>query len=415
LRTACVLKGKTFKGTNGNLKMNNIPTPEQIFSGDIIESLKAEPKENSDSEPVSNTPTIKIPTAPDFLRLNLGDIDWLVEDLIPSGGRALVVAKRESYKTWLALHIAKCITEGLPLWGAIPTHKSKVLYISNDDPARSFQKRLDVFNFNGDLFIYHPALPNFSIEQDNGSFESVKELVEKEEIGMVIVDILRNTHNRDSNTDKDSKIVLEKFKELKENTPNLVIIFLIHPSKEQVFEKRFSRRQSEEAVGSYYWEAAVDTVLSLTKTVEEDVDQVVITVTKNKQSEERIKPFIGIRRKGSGPVEFIYEESVPDKLKIEQANEYILQVLEEKSYTRQQIIELVVASKICGPRLVEEALKGLKAQKLIVHTSTKPHIYSLVIDEPVEDSANRNGIYEVQSAETLTQPELLYREEANGK
>ncbi len=401
-----------------NKNQNNIDANDTFSEDEFEETMKLlsldEPENEEINECVSSL-DIKIPSAPDFIALDFGNIDWLVEDLIPSGGSAIVVAKRESYKTWLALHIAKCITEGLPLWGAIPTHKSKVLYISNDDPARSFQKRLDVFNFNGDLYVYHPALPTFSIEQDNGSFESVKELVEKEKIGLVIVDILRNTHNKDSNTDKDSKIVLEKFKELRKNNPNLVFIFLIHPSKEQSFEKRFSRRQSEEAVGSYYWEAAVDTVLSLTKTVEEDADQVVITVTKNKQSEERIKPFIGVRRKGTGPVEFIYEESIPDKLKIEQANEYILEILEKENYTRQQILDSVVASKICGSRLAEEALKGLSNQKLIIHTSTRPHIYSLVIDEPVEDSANRNGIYGVQSAETLIQPELLSREGVNGK
>lgn len=361
---------------------------------------------------------IIIPTAPDFLKLEFGDTDWLVQDLIPVGGSGIIVAKRESFKTWLALYLSQCVTQGLPFWDKFSTHKNKVLYITNDDPTRSFQKRLEIFHFDDKFFIYHPNLPNFSIEQGNGSFESVKRLVTEEKIGLVIVDILRNTHNKDSNTDKDSKLVLDKFKDLREENLNLVLIFLMHPSKEQPLEKRFNRRQSEEAVGSYYWEAAVDTVLSLTKTTEDDVDQVIICVTKNKQSEKKIKQFIGIQRKGEGSVEFIYEEKIPDKLKVAQAKEYIPQILSEKNYTRKEIIDLCIANHICSSRTVEQALKELHLVGEVTHTDSKPHIYSLVKDQAQEDSANRNTIYDLRNAELQIKPnqtELSYIEEDDEK
>lgn len=371
-------------------------------------------KEDKDFEYLK---TIHIPSVGEFLSQEFGNVDWLVEGLIPTGGSAIIVAKRESYKTWQALHIAKCVSEGLQVWGVIPTQKGSVLYISNDDPPRSFQKRLDSFNFNPDVvFVYHRGLERpFSVDQENGSFESVKSLIKEKEISLVIVDILRNTHNKDSNTDKDSKLVFEKFNELRESNPNLTFIFLIHPSKEQAFERKFARRQSEEAVGSYYWEAAVDTVISLNKSTDEDIDQVAITVTKNKQSEKKIKPFVGIRRKGENVVEFIYEESITDKLKIDQAKDYILQILSDNNQTRQQIIDLAVESKICGERFVETALKELTDKSLVTHTTSKPHIYSLVNKDTVDDSANRNGIYGLRNAESLTQAEISYSEEADGK
>jgi hypothetical protein len=364
---------------------------------------------------VQENSTIVIPNALEFLKQEFGDTDWLVEGLIPVGGSGIIVAKRESYKTWLALYTAYCITKGLPLWDKFFTNKNKVLYITNDDPPRNFQKRLDTFSFDDSFFVYHQALPSFSIEQVNGSFEAVKKIIKQEGIGVLIVDILRNTHNKDSNTDKDAKLVFDEYKKLREANPSLVLLFLIHPSKEQQLEKRFGKRQSEEAVGSYYWEASVDTVLSLTKTTEDDVDQIVITVTKNKQSEKKIKPFIGIQRKGEGKIEFIYEEKIPDKLKVAEAKEYIQQILSEKTYYRKEIIDLCVADQICKSRTAEQALKELNDEERVTHTESKPHVYSLVAQsQSINDSANRNTNNDLRNAEPgLTQTELSYQEEVS--
>ncbi len=360
-------------------------------------------------------PTIIIPNALEFAEHNFGDVEWLIENLIPIAGSAIIVAKRESFKTWLAIYIAYHVTNGIPLWDRFATQKDKVLYITNDDPPRNFQKRLGTFSFDASFFIYHQGLSPFSIDQDNGSFEAVKRIISQEKIGLIIVDILRNTHNKDSNTDKDAKLVFDRYKELREGNLNLVLIFLIHPSKEQPMEKRFGKRQSEEAVGSYYWEASVDTVLSLTKTTEDEVDQVVITVTKNKQSEKKIKPFIGIQRKGEESVEFIYEEKIPDKLKVAEAKEYIQQILSEKDYLRKEIIDLCVTDQICKSRTAEQALKELNDEERVTHTESKPHTYSLVVQkQPTNDSTNRNTNNDLRNAESdLTQTELQYTEEAD--
>ena len=363
----------------------------------------------------------KIPSVLEFLNEEFGDIQWLIKDLIPLAGTAIIVAKRESYKTWLALYIAHCITQGLALWNKIETAKTKVLYISNDDPPPSFQSRLRTFSFTGDFFVYHRNLPDFSIDQQNGSFASVKAKIKEQGIGLLIIDILRNTHNRDSNTDRETKLVLDKYKELREANPKLVIVFIIHPSKELPPDKRIMRRQSEEAVGSYLWEAGVDTVISLTKSTEEDgTDTVVVNVTKNKQSEKtKPKPFIGIRRRPDQSVEFIFEEHIPDKLKIEAAKEYILGILSQRRCTRKELIDLTVTAGICGKRLVEEALRELNNEKRVVHTETRPHIYSFPQDEPGDETAGRNSIYDLRNAESsdtpLTQQELSYTEEADEK
>lgn len=356
---------------------------------------------------------IKIPSASEFLKEEFGSTDWLIENLIPAGGSAIIVAKRESFKTWLALYLSNCITKGLSLWNKIPTHKDKVLYITNDDPSRNFQKRLSIFNFDNSFFVYHAGLTPFTIEQANGSFEAVKKLVSEVNIGLVIVDILRNTHNKDSNTDKEAKLVFDKYKELREGNPNLSFIFLIHPSKEQALEKKFGKRQSEEAVGSYYWEAAVDTVISLTKTVDElQSDLVQITVTKNKQSDKKIKPFIGVRRKVDSPIEFIYEEVIPEKLKLETAKDQLLQFLEEKEKARRdEIIDFLVATNVCSKRTAEQAISICQKEGNVSHTQSKPYFYYL--SENIPQTANSNNNYGIAESSKQLQINETPKKEPN--
>ena len=354
---------------------------------------------------------IHIPNAIEFSQLDFGDIDWVVDDLIPIGGRAIIVARRESYKTWLALYLAECITRGVPLWDRFNTHKLKVLYIANDDPQKNFQSRVKIFNLGSEFFVYHNALPKFTVEKTSDGFEAVKKLIADEGIGLVIVDIVRNTHDRDSNTDKDSKAVLEKFAELRESNPNLTFIFIIHPSKENTFERNYKKRNVEEAVGSYYWEAAVDTVISLIKQTEEDQSDVVqITVTKNKQSDKKFKPFIGITRKFNCPIEFTYGDFIPDKLKIQAAKDAIVQFLIDNGETqRKEIITFLDTNDICKSRIAEIALPELVKEKKIKHTKSRPYKYSLV-----EDETQTADIYkecDVAESKEVEQPQIFGEED----
>lgn len=342
----------------------------------VFESIKKRELSNRQEEHYEE---VNIPNAMEFMKQDFGETDWLIDNLIPSGGSAILVAKRESYKTWLALYISECVTHGSALWGKFITNKTNVLYISNDDPAGSFKNRLEHFDFNESLFIYHQALPIFMLEGNNGSFESVHKLVIEKRIGMVIVDILRNTHNRDSNTDKDSMSIMNKFKELRSENVDLVFLFISHPSKENSFEKRFGGRKSEEAVGSYYWEAAVDTVLSLSKdTDSEQTDSVVITVTKNKQSEEKHKPFVGIQKAHNGSIKFVYEEKLPEKFqpKTEIAEEAIIDLVKNTpNILRCDLIDELVSEGICSARTVETILPQMVKDKKLILISKNPHKY----------------------------------------
>jgi len=386
--------------------INRRKEDERTAKGNAIRSLKH--IFGIGKSPESKHQIIKIPNVSEFTKQDFGTTAWQVDGVIPYGGSVIIVAKRESYKTWFALYLASCISKGEMLWNTFGTKQDKILYISNDDPARNFQSRLVNFDFDNAFFVYHSSLPPFSVDQDDdSSFLAVKNLIKQEKINVLIIDILRNTHNKDSNSDKEAKQVFDKYKEFRQENQNLVFVFLIHPSKEQAFEKKFSKRQTEEAIGSYYWEASVDTVLSLTKSTDDNLtDSVVFHVTKNKQSDKKIKPFVGIRRKHESQVEFIYEESIPDKLKIEEAKEFILNLLATDTYNRQGIITVLKDNNICGSRITEEALKQLNDANLVTHTTKKPHIYSLstALDD---NSALRNTNNILRTAESSDDVEQL--------
>ena len=83
-----------------------------------------------------------------------------------------------------------------------------------------------------------------------------------------------------------------------------------------------------------------------------------------------------------GRLDFIYGgEFQEEKLKKEEAKGAILEFLEEQGLKRQEIIDRLASNNICGSRTAEGALKELKNEGNIKHTSKKPHIYSLVEGE----------------------------------
>lgn len=346
---------------------------------------------------VPKLPDIHIPNATEFINQDFGKVGWVIENVLPIEGSLFIVARRGSYKTWLALHISKCITEGLPVFGKFKAEKNSVLYIANDDPVHNFKDRVLTFEFNDQFYIYHGHLPRFSIEGTSGGFEAVKKQISNQNIGVVVVDLLRHTHDRDSNTDKDTKFVFDKFKELREANPSLALIFLSHPTKEHDYERRFGGRKQEEAVGSYLWEGAVDTVISLTKKEDGFSDSVIVTFTKNKQSAKKIIPFVGIKREVDELPEYVYEEATVGLLKSDEAEKFILDSLAKGDIERQVIINGLKTGSICSERTASDILQKLVSEGKISHTISKPHIYRLAQSN---DSANGNSLYMLQDAES---------------
>lgn len=67
---------------------------------------------------------------------------WAVENLIPSQAMTILAGKSASFKTYIGLHMAVCISEGMKLFGKIPTEAARVLYIDEETGEAEIQNRI---------------------------------------------------------------------------------------------------------------------------------------------------------------------------------------------------------------------------------------------------------------------------------
>lgn len=79
----------------------------------------------------------QIPTLGD---LPSGDVDWTVEGMIPAGSVVLWAGESGSYKTWLALSLAKAVSEGSDFLGR-KTLQRPVLYLDRENPSQLIRER----------------------------------------------------------------------------------------------------------------------------------------------------------------------------------------------------------------------------------------------------------------------------------
>jgi len=72
--------------------------------------------------------------------LPVGDVDWVVEGMIPAGSVVLWAGESGSYKTWLSLWLAKAVSEGGDFLGR-KTVQREVLYLDRENPLQLIRDR----------------------------------------------------------------------------------------------------------------------------------------------------------------------------------------------------------------------------------------------------------------------------------
>lgn len=86
-------------------------------------------RERMDSNIFQEKLEAKIMTAEDILNLPPQPSLWVVDKLIPEGCTFLSGLPKH-YKSYLSLHLADCLTSGLPFLGKFQVKKKRVMYQS---------------------------------------------------------------------------------------------------------------------------------------------------------------------------------------------------------------------------------------------------------------------------------------------
>lgn len=189
---------------------------------------------------------------------NVQDPTWLIPGILPSQGTGMIYGTRGTYKSFLALDMALCLSFGIPgQWDAPPV-KNDVLFLAGEGPVATARKRWpawmewrEIELRNNHRFMIKDRVPFYS---DTDGWEHVKADVAElnAKPALIVIDTLsRLMTGFDENAAKDATLITG-FMEQLARYYECFVLAIHHAGKDE----------NKGARGSSVFEANMDTVIS---------------------------------------------------------------------------------------------------------------------------------------------------------
>lgn len=281
--------------------------------------------------------------------------EWIVEKLVPSNGITALSGEPGSYKSYLSLYIAQCVSNGSMVFDRFKTSKTNVLIIDEEEHPSILQKRAKQMKINRESGIFFRPLKGFKI--NNGEqLDALLRFITKKKIKLVIFDSFRRILTGNEN---DSEIVNEAHTAYKKIVAiGASVITLHHHRKGQ----QGQGEDNDPIRGSTDILAGVDCHLQI------KVKKPLLTITQKKlRVAEVINPFSIEVVGDEDNIEFKFiSDSVIDK-KSDLAESLIISLLEDseqKYITRKEVVSVLKKNNI-GTSSVDRAIEELKFKSKI--------------------------------------------------
>ncbi len=285
-----------------------------------------------------------------ILKTDFGPELWTVDQLIPQKSITAITGVPGSFKTWLTLDIARCISRGIDFLDQFKTNKGKVLVIDKENHLQHIQKRLKMLNVRDDPIFYIEKVDDFLID-DQKSFAIIADMVKEMKIELVIFDSLVRIHSGDENESKDISKAMNLFRKI--TRMGSTVVFIHHNRK----EKANTQSSTNSVRGSSDILAGIDCLIQISKPTK---NQIRVAQSKLRQGEE-IEPFnINIViSEDKSQMKFEYAGNVmPDSNASNEILEEILNLLKDGAEkTRQELIKMLPEEYTA--LTIDEALKIL--------------------------------------------------------
>lgn len=127
-------------------------------------------------------------TAKQMAEQELGDVQWLIKDILPQGF-AFLAGRPKMRKSFMAIQMSLCIVSNEPFLGYEVMKSGRVLYISLEDNARRLKKRMLNMGINAET----KGLDLLEIEEtwpklNKGGLEKLLERLAKKKYILCIID-----------------------------------------------------------------------------------------------------------------------------------------------------------------------------------------------------------------------------------
>lgn len=301
------------------------------------------------------TPLLTFISGKEFLGMEFEEQKWLVDNFILSSGMSVLSGIEGSYKSWLSLYLAQCVSEGKPFFDKWETARGNVLIIDKENTKATLHERMRLLGISPTENIYLLGKGEFwadKVEEMQGTLAFVRD----HDIKLVIIDTLIRVHGANENDASEMSKVLEKIGLF---TQEEAAVLLLHHLKKPTLGASQSLRDLLR--GTTDISAKIDTHFSISK-----MEHLLKIEFGKNRTAKMLPPFLVefISSEKDCKFEFVKElESVESKVKSLILEDEILAMLESGSMTRKGIVNAF------GPNIsassIDRVLKNLKEQNKI--------------------------------------------------
>ena len=278
---------------------------------------------------------------------------WLVQDLIPTGGITILSGEPGSYKTWLLQEIGRQVAVGGKVFNQFATQKGNVLFIDEENSNGLLKIRFTVLGVTNHSGIYLNIKGGFHADNER-DLNKLIEFIESYDIKLVCIDSLVRIHSKEENVANQMAAL---FNALTRITRLGATLLMTHHHRKQ---SSSAGSVSSDLRGSSDILAAIDCHLS----VQVNKGDKIITLSQNKiRNAPEMQPIDLQIKLEDGLISFVYQGIKVEVDKIQKLGKQILELLESGAKTRQEIDELLVGKY--GKNAIGEALAFLEESEEI--------------------------------------------------
>ncbi len=315
---------------------------------DNFEKLKEEAKKDLST---------KIIKSENLSNLDIPEVEFVVERLIPKKAITFITGNPSSGKSWLMLEVSKSVASGELFFDKFKTLKGNVLYIDEESPLSEVKRRWLMLEARANVDFL--CLEGIKIDNQSQR-EKLLELVDSEKYDLIIFDSLRDLHSKNENDSKEAQDLIDAFREF---TRKDVAVLISHHNRKESFLN--SREPSQILRGSSALLAGIDSLLAVdSEKKNEETIEYIITQAKLRQG-KTFSPFKIALIEQEGKMKFNFIGEIEDEVrKLDKTKQAILNLLSEGEKYQEEIKTYLIPQYFAA-KTIERAIKELKGSKEI--------------------------------------------------
>jgi len=183
---------------------------------------------------------------------------WMVDKLIPAEAITIISGAPKSYKSFISLYLALCISQGKKAFEQYDCKKNGIVIVDEENHERFIKERVEKLGAIENLGISFISQKRFSLTNED-HIGGLMDICDERDAKVIILDSLVRLHDLEENSSKDIAKVFANVKVLCEN--GFTVIILHHERKEGAYNSSAQTRMR----GSSDISAAVDSHIAIKK------------------------------------------------------------------------------------------------------------------------------------------------------